>query len=289
MIWRKNSLLIIILFAFISNCHKQDKKNIIDLKYVSGVLIVNGKVGGSIHGMFQIDTGASSSMIRKKVADKLNIVPSEQRQGHGPEGKTFIAPMAEVASISIGDYGTSLPSCVIVNMQNQNVPEKFLGLIGSDFIKNFIITIDYKKKELIFEDKQSLNNRLLTGIKIPIKFNKNAPNIPYVRVTINDSVNGEYIFDTGVPITHLSYNDFQAIGLTKDIQKMQKKSKNILGSKFETLYTNISSFSINDSLKIMNFKICTCDNCDGLIGNNFLSNFIVTLNYKEKYILFNKI
>ena len=101
--------------------------------------------------------------------------------------------------------------------------------------------------------------------------------------------NSEYIFDTGVPITHLTYSDFQAIGLTKDIQNMQKKSKNILGSKFEIYYTNISAFALNDSLRIINFKIGTFENCNGLIGNNFLSNFIVTLNYKEKYILFNKI
>jgi len=289
MICRKISIIIIILFAFLSNCHKQDKKKKFDFEFVSGVILVNGTVGNSIEGIFQLDTGANNSFIRKKIADRLNIIPSGKAEGPGPGGKTFEVPTAEVKSISIGDYSTTLSSCAIMDIKNQKVPETFLGLIGSDFLKNYIVTIDYKEKLLVFEDNQSLDARLFSSIKIPIKFNKNAPNIPYISVTINDSINGEYIFDTGVPITYLTYSDFQAIGLMKDMQNIQKKSKNILGSKFETFYTNISSFALNDSLKIMNFKIGTFENCNGLIGNNFISNFIITLNYKEKYILFKRV
>jgi hypothetical protein len=286
---KKSSIMVIILFVSISACQKQNINNTVDFKYVSGVLIVNGKVGESIHGMFQIDTGANNSFIRKIIADKLNIIPSGKVKGPGPGGKTLEIPTAKVKSISIGNHSTSLSSCAIIDMKNQQVPETFLGLIGSDFLKNFVVTIDYKKKVLVFEDNPSLNARLISGIKIPIKFNITAPNLPYLSAVVNDSIKDEYLFDTGVPITHLSYTDFQALGLTNDMQNMETKSKNILGSKFESYYTNIASFALNDSLRIENLKIGTYENCNGLIGNNFLSNFIITLNYKGKYILFNKI
>ena len=98
----------------------------IDFNFVSGVLVVKGKVGESIHGMFQIDTGANNSFIRKKIADKLNIIPSEKMKGTDPDGKIFEAPMAEVESISIGDYSASLSSCAIVNIYLIQV---FLSLI----------------------------------------------------------------------------------------------------------------------------------------------------------------
>ena len=146
----KISIIIMILFSFPSNCQKQDKKNKIDFKFVSGVLLVNGTVNESIHGIFQIDTGANNSFIRKKIADKLNIIPSGKVKGPGPGGKIIEAPTAEVKSISIGDYSTSLSSCAIVDMKNQKAPERFLGLIGSDFLKNFIVTLNYKEKYILF-------------------------------------------------------------------------------------------------------------------------------------------
>ena len=284
-----NTFSLIILAALLLNCQQLNKQNTIDFEFVSGVLIVNGKVGDSIQGIFQLDTGANNSFIRKKIADKLNIVPSGMVKGPGPGGKIFEVPTAEIESISIGGNTTTLSACAIMDLGNQKVPESFIGLIGSDYLKNFVVTLDFKRSVLVFEDTQSLNTRLLAGTKIPIKVNKNAPNIPYMNVCINDSLSGDYIFDTGVPTTHLIYEDFLALGLNKDMKEIKKKSQDILKSHFETYETTIASFGLNDSLTIHNLEIATCENCNGLIGNNFISNFLVTLNYKEKYALFKKV
>lgn len=279
----------VILSIFLLNCQNGNIKNKIDFQFVAGVIVVKATLNDSIEGLFQLDSGANNSFIRKKYADEIGIMPAGTLKGPGPGGKIFEAPKAEVLSISMGGHSISLTSCAIVDMKNQEVPDRFIGLIGSDYLKEFIITIDFKDQALLFEDSQSLAERLSSGVKIPIKFNQNAPNIPYISVTINDSILADYIFDTGVPITILSYKDFFSLGLQEDIKNMEKKSKNILNHSFETYTTTVSTFGFDNFIKIHDIEIETCENCNGLIGNNFISNFIITLNYKETYILFDKI
>ena len=99
-------------------------------------------------------------------------------------------------------------------------------------------------------------------------------------MTINDSIKRKYIIDTGSQITNLAYDDFQSLGLEKSIPNLKKISKTILGNNFETLYTTISAFALHDSMRGDNLKIGMYKNCLCLVGNNYLKNFIITLNYK---------
>lgn len=287
MISRTNCNYAMILLFLVSGCKQENRENSVGFSLVSGVLIVSGRVG-SVPGMFQVDTGASHTVIRQAIADKLEISISETRQGRGPGGEQFQALMAKVPSVSIGDYSVSLPSCAIVSMKNQNVPEEFLGLLGSDFMRNFAVTIDYRNQRLVFEDTRTLQTRLLSATKVPITFSDKAPNIPYVSVTINDSLNGDYAIDTGVPMTHLSYGDYQSLGLSEDDRNSNVESKSLLGGEYQTIYAEISSFAIDDSLRMTDFRIATYQDCSGLIGNDLLCNYTVTLNYSEEYVLFSQ-
>ena len=275
----------IILSNFLLNCHPEKVQDKIGFQYISGVIVVNAKLNNSIEGLFQLDTGANNSFIRKKYANELGISTAGTIKGIGPGGASFESPKAEKLSFSINNHSQLLTDCSIIDMTNQKVPDNFIGLIGSDYLKEFIITIDFKDKTLVFEDIHSLKYRLSSGIKTSLNFTHDAPNIPYVHVTFNDSIFSNYIFDTGVPITTLSYNDFTILGLHNEVKSLEKKSKNILGNNFETYSTTISTFGLDNLLKLSNIKIESCENCSGLIGNNFISKFIITLNYKESYLI----
>ena len=271
------------------SCNKKETRNEVDFEFVSGVLIIKGTVNNKIEGMFQLDTGADISVITKKYFDKLDMSAKDKITATIAGGRVMEVSTAEINSIALGDNSTSLSSVAVIDMSKQKVPDNTAGILGSDYLRNFIITISYRDKKLIFEDENSLSSLLKSGIKIPIKFSDSNSNVPYLNVTINDTVSNSYLFDTGVPLTHLTYTDFQAIGLSKDMKTVKKTTNHILGSTFEEYVTNISSFALHDSLKIENIETAASyEGCPGLIGNNFISNYIVTLNYKEKYILFNK-
>lgn len=270
------------------SCNKKEIRNEVDFEFVSGVLIIKGTVNAKIEGMFQLDTGADISIITKEYFDKLDLSSKEKITATIAGGRVMEVPTVEVSSIALGDNRTSISSVAVIDMSKQKVPDNTAGILGSDYLRNLIITIRYGDKKLIFEDENSLSSLLNSGIKIPIKFSDSSSNVPYLNVTINDSVSNSYLFDTGVPLTHLTYTDFQAIGLSKDMKKVKRITNHILGSTFEEYVTNISSFALHDSLRIENIEIASYEDCPGLIGNNFISNYIVTLNYKGKYILFNK-
>ena len=270
------------------SCNKKETRNEVDFEFVSGVLIIKGTVNNKIEGMFQLDTGADISIITKEYFDKLDLSSKEKITATIAGGRVMEVPTVEISSIALGDNRTSISSVAVIDMSKQKVSDNTAGILGSDYLRNFIITISYRDKKLIFEDENSLSSLLNSGIKIPIKFSDSSSNVPYLNVTINDSVSNSYLFDTGVPLTHLTYTDFQAIGLSKDMKKVKRITNHILGSTFQEYVTNISSFALHDSLRIENIEIASYEGCPGLIGNNFISNYIVTLNYKEKYILFNK-
>ena len=72
---------------------------------------------------------------------------------------------------------------------------------------------------------------------------------------------------------------------TGGVEKITSKS---LAGEYTTITTKITSFSAGKGLEVKDLQIKAYESEVGFIGANYLSNFIITLNYKEKYILFKR-
>jgi len=121
---------------------KQNKTN-----YLIAKGIVNGKKVS-----FIIDTGASSSMIDKKWADKLNLKLSKSNgKAAGYGSASFDLSIIKKLEIELGDKVFKISKAMCTDLSNVNKSLKrdgakpIVGLIGADILIKYKAIIDYDK------------------------------------------------------------------------------------------------------------------------------------------------
>lgn len=96
------------------------------------------------------DTGASVNALHPKIISELGLKPGEALEGNGTGGRIH-ANLAGKATISV--QGVVVPDQLIVSMPFEAPPGfEFDGVIGYDFIKAFIIELDYPNKVMTLHD-----------------------------------------------------------------------------------------------------------------------------------------
>lgn len=171
----------------------------------------------------------------------------------------------------------------------------FEGIIGANIMKKCIWQINYETQELTSTNKLDKLNNIIGAIKIPFL---PAPitGSPILSVTLNDSLTMNWILDTG-------FNGFITFS-TEDNEIFLKKipENNIVCSYsfgYNSIYgkdtVNNISYLLNTKLNIGGYDFSSVpltfgkykninSKKNGVIGNKFLENFIVTIDWKENNI-----
>jgi predicted aspartyl protease len=145
------NLLLIIILAGTAPVSTQAETASISFNMIRGSLVVipvllNGK--GPFK--FLLDTGATNSVLLRRTAEKLNI-PSGTHRGLITAGGLVPVELRPVDVVQIGTIRISKVVLAVTDsdlLQNLQVD----GLIGADYLKQFTISIDYKRKLLRITD-----------------------------------------------------------------------------------------------------------------------------------------
>ncbi|RLD25492.1 MAG: hypothetical protein DRI75_13275, partial [Bacteroidetes bacterium] len=170
------------------------------------------------------------------------------------------------------------------------------GIVGYNILQTFCTQIDYKKREITLTDNIE---------KLPnygqIQWIDYKPSIkqetPIIKAAINDSIKLDLFFDTGnsggINLNSSKLYDIFVRGESANTLKyFSKPSIRIRGENDEikeSIVLNTSNVTIGDIIsKNINIGISNVPGreFDGLIGNKFFENFIITLDYKNKRIGF---
>lgn len=157
------------------------------------------------------------------------------------------------------------------------------GILGYTFLRHFITTINYRNLTVNFKPVQSgLNkeNTLPIEIKIPFELKER---FIFVKGKINDSGPYTFIVDTGS----------SEVLLLPDVAKALKLGIKPMVGYENVWFTHLHSLSIGDAQafnvptvisqipeeRYMNYAYA------GIIGTPFLSNFTVSVNYKDSILI----
>jgi len=170
------------------------------------------------------------------------------------------------------------------------------GILGYNILQTFYSQIDYRKEQIILTDNIE---------KLPnysqIQWIAYKPSIkqetPIIKAAINDSIEIDLFFDTGysggINLNSSKLYDILLSGQSENTLKyFSKQSIRIRGENDEikeSIILNTSNFTIGDVFaKEINIGISNLPEreFDGVIGNKFFENFIITLDYKNKRIGF---
>lgn len=236
----------------------QESTDTIPFQILGGIPVIECTINEKGPFPMALDTGCYDICLRPNMTKKLELEMGEHKV-------KFAAGKTELKDIPIKIENTPHWSQFTGGLKD------VCGIVGYPFLKSFAITFDYKKKTIALKKEQGKDAKAQ-----PISINRNG--WIFIKCTINGKGPFECMIDTGCEFNYIT-------------SKLAKKA----GAKFENVKTTLKSLSIegneiqdidayrNDVIGFAEPGVPEC-----LIGTPFLSQFITTIDYKNKTIRFIK-
>jgi len=253
-------------------------------------IYVEASVNGAPPQLFVFDTGATN-MFDNSAAKGLGIQIEGALPGGGFGNKIEDVGLAKVKSVSLG--GLTLQDQVFIteNSTGWNAIEgiKSAGLLGYEFTKRAVLTIDYAQRTMTFT-KQEAFHPPKNIPAIPFTFDSH---IPMVAGTL-DGLPGEFEIDTGSRGSLTVMHTFaQANDLVEKYHASRKvtvgygtggPSKALLARAGKLTLGPIAIEAPVTELNVDKGGAANATHTAGNIGGDLLKQFTVTLDYAHQTI-----
>lgn len=272
-------------------------KTTVPVKLISDRPVIELKINGKNKPLrFVLDTGSGVSVISKETAKELNIksvAKGGMARAIGGDGK-FEIVYGFLKKVEIGEVNVSNVPVYIREFHNVN--ENIDGYIGLALISKFLTTIDYGNLTFALSNKDFVQFRSTENEKLTLP----------LRLTSSGFLSGEvlleglesslnFIVDTGASISVISddvaekdeirpfvraekLRVFGAAGITEEVPQyllprvtFGKHSR----EKIKAIALDLDL--INESAGFVQA---------GILGGNFLKNYIVTFDFQNSKVLF---
>ncbi|XZF14897.1 aspartyl protease family protein [Chitinophagaceae bacterium MMS25-I14] len=267
-------------------------------QYYQSLIYVKVKINNKPGLVFLLNTGANTSAISTTTADILKLPVISADSVEGTVGKEAVKIM-KAARVQVGDARVENMEITRRDLSKWMSPEHRAvdGILGTDFLKQFYVTIDYK------------NKKLLMGAKIPsVKYLHSFPfimndGIPQTEISLNDTLVVPVRFNTGVSLTpnrdifvNISFNSWRKLKMTdRSLQPKQYFTGTAVGGNVYLPVVQIKTMQIGNFTVKLPFVIVQPEegyfkspDAVGFMGNNFLEKFEkICFDFHDHTILFN--
>ena len=173
----------------------------IPFELVTRHIMLKVRINNSRPLSFVFDTGDKVGIVDTEVAKELGLKMEGQLRIGGAGGDTLPASFIKDATWSLPQLdGFNQPVALTMPLGRMaaRFGQDFDGIIGSDFIKQFIIEVDYQNRVLRLYDKDKFNYAG-AGESIPIQLNSQGHPVLDGEVTpLNgDAIKGKFVLDLG--------------------------------------------------------------------------------------------
>jgi hypothetical protein len=166
------------------------KETAIPFDYYQRVIFFKVQINGGDSLLFLFDTGANASAIDEKTSDRLKLPALRTDRVEGSAG-TIAVQMVKINSIRAGNSTVKNLEFSKQDLSYSLAPsgKHIDGILGTDFMKHFIVTIDFKNQLISFSKKIKHAGQFL-----PFDMDNN---IPKIKATVNDSFHTFLRYDSG--------------------------------------------------------------------------------------------
>ena len=164
-------------------------------------LIVKVTVNNSRPLSFVLDTGASVAIIRTSTASELGLsLYGEVNTGGAGAGRQAGQRVKDATWSLVGLDGFSQPVVLTLPLTNLStgLGRDADGIIGGEFIKQFVMELDYQARAITLHDRKTFNYSG-NGQTLPIEFTPNGHPVVKATVTPVDgkAIEHRFMVDTG--------------------------------------------------------------------------------------------
>jgi predicted aspartyl protease len=301
------SLLIVCLFmiVFTQLARPQTKPDAVEVpfKFERSSVVVQVKVNDKGPYNMLLDTGAEQCAVDLKTAKELELKLTPIGDGKvvatgKKENSIFLTklPQIEIGSVTGKDL---LAAAVDFSKISQRIGTPVHGALGYNFLKNRIVQFDYPKRVVRFYSVSPLRTskqpNTTSRMTIPFRF-YGGDKFPIIDDVF---VNGKKIkaeLDTGhsgvLAVTAAAIKQF---GLDAEAQNCEEEtSEGALGTsvnrkcKLKTL--TVGTLTIESPSVSFRASNSGLDQApfDGLLGNDFFKDFVVTFDYRRMTVTFER-
>jgi hypothetical protein len=252
-----------------------------------GIPIIKAKINNKEFN-FLFDTGMPTAL-SENLVERLDLNAMNSKIGSDVNGNKQRESYVTLKKISVG--GIDFENIETLSVDLNSVFEigciNIDGVIGNNIIQNGIWEIDYERKLIKFTNDIDNFNIPSNANKIYFKYNSRRNQLtPKIDIKINNKKLKGILFDTGSTAgIKLPLKQFKKIhNLNQNIEYYGKASAALYGKGEDIQYidSKIKTIEIDD-LKLQN-KIVTFYENSPLIGNRFLKNYRIILNYEKSEI-----
>jgi predicted aspartyl protease len=239
---------------------------------------------------FILDTGAYRCLLSPELSSSIGIRPESQQRATGVGGTIQISS-AHVSSLTVGTARQENVEVAItdeLSRLGEAVQSKVDGVLGSNFLKDFRLTLDYRH-DLVRLDRSTVEPRIEGEVQsvTSVFFKLATPSKPLIvlPVFVNGKGPFQFFLDTGASRTTLSFALARKLGIVA----IGNRAGTGAGGQIPMLSATVDSLtlgnasisdaavSVGDFLGLFDSVIDT--KFYGIIGNDFLSRFEVTIDY----------
>lgn len=282
--------------------HLMQKRRSIRLPFElhANLIIIPARINDSDTLHFILDTGVSSTIITDpSVAQFVNTkyVRSIHLDGVGKDS-TIEAKVSIGNTLRVGYARTFNHNLVVLEKDilklSELVGTPINGLIGYELFERFVVTLDFRHRELLIRPPERYKYRRSDGVKIPLEIVDKKPYLDSIYISeMNKKQKVRLLLDTGaghavmlntyatdIPLPETTINVQLGIGLSGKISGHLGRLDQVAIGEY-VLSQVLASFPDSASF---GSKITSRIDREGNIGGELLRRFTVVINYPEKYI-----
>ncbi|MFI3315582.1 MAG: aspartyl protease family protein [Rikenellaceae bacterium] len=245
------------------------------------------KVNQSDSLYFLIDTGASDMVINSNKLSKVEMIWGDKVTNLGSTGESII-PKSSNNTFHWGNTTHHDVSFISIPYPN----ERWDGVLGLSILKNYTVEINYDKMHIFLYDKENYKNENPNKLKMEFRHN-----VPFVELKIKtkdrvlsamveiDSGSDRVIdLSTTYIAKHNLSNHFDAPYAISTITSSDGNSGRINNVYFDMVnFSSLVLYKVAGGWSEVQFGLLNSSECDGMIGNNMLKRFNLTLDFKSNY------
>jgi hypothetical protein len=248
---------------------------------------------GDIETRFIFDTGIGVNLISESLATRVGCAADGTTfTGRRMSGQEVTTPMGTLASLRLGDFRQESVPVGIFDLTEGSALDRVEGFLSLGFFQSVPVTVDYPARLVVIEDERSVARRLEAGVSVPVKVHrdKSATDV-FLPVELPGGISVSVEVDSGSDTLILDEELAGELGIDLSDDHVRKLAgADEAGNPFTRYFTTLSGEITvcgapridQASPDVMFQKIIY----DGLLGDRFLRNFVVTYDLPSARLIF---
>lgn len=255
-----------------------------------GGLILIQVTANGIKGEFILDTGAGIHVLSNGFLNKLSPQAAGHYTGFRNTGERIDFDLFQIASLSIGQFRQENPVVAAWDVLDKF---KIDGVLSAKFFEHHVVTLDFKRRELIFEDRASLRQRVQQGRVVSLKLSQDRDKVLglFVALSVGNALACECELDTGFDgLLILDARFMKPLNLDENSASVKRmESKGLTGLTEIRYRATVSNISLLGAPEVkmekpeVTFKVGLI--YDGVVGTGFWLNREVTLDLPSRRLI----